>query len=426
MSAAQGTLWIGTQNGLNSLDPKTGRLRAYDTRNGMPANTVACILEDDQGDIWLSTTKGLSKLTPATGTFANYSLVDGLPGNDLTGWATCSKSRRGELFFAGFAGAVAFVPTALQEARLTAPLVLTDFEIDGVKARIGPAHSLERAVAYSERVTLTHQQRNFSVTFAGLRYANPETTRYRYRLDGLDSAWHESPSSIRQATYHNSAGGPLYPACANGGGQRRLADARRLAEYSYSSALVGDLVVSHSSARCLSSLLAWWVVRARVRYVAREVTLQMEARNNERMRIAQDLHDTLLQGLLSASFQLSSCRISSRRSQGPPLLEHVANLLRQLVQGGPQCRPRPADVELRLRGPRARDFRCPGRPADRVDGAVPCRHRRNATAVATGRTHRGVSHCARSHLEFPAPCAGENHRGEPGVLRRQLSADRAR
>ena len=333
-ASREGTLWIGTQNGLNSLDPTTGTMRAYDTRDGMAANPVSCILEDDQGAIWFSSTKGLSKLTPRTGTFANYSLVDGLPGNDLTGWATCSKSGRGELFFAGFSGAVAFVPDALEEEPLTAPLVLTRFEIDGVEAPIGPEQPLGRAIPYAASVTLSHDERNFSVTFAGLRYTRPETARYRYRLEGLDGAWHESPSSIRTATY------TTLPA----------------AEYTLQVQMAGDrgewqqpgisldirvLPPWWSAwwflAACAAAVLAVvsWGVRARVRHVARQVTLQMEARNNERMRIAQDLHDTLLQGLLSASFQLSIVEDQlAPGAQGRPLVERVASLLRQLVAEG--------------------------------------------------------------------------------------------
>jgi signal transduction histidine kinase len=72
-----------------------------------------------------------------------------------------------------------------------------------------------------------------------------------------------------------------------------------------------------------------------VRFVARRITLQMEARSNERMRIAGDLHDTLLQGLLSASMQLSVAEDQlATDSQARPLLGHVSSLLRQLVAEG--------------------------------------------------------------------------------------------
>ncbi|MET0499840.1 MAG: two-component regulator propeller domain-containing protein [Steroidobacteraceae bacterium] len=330
----KGILWIATQNGLNSLDPRTGALRAYDTRDGMPANPVSCILEDDRGDIWLSTTRGISKYSPETGTFSNYSLFVGLRGSDFTGWDACYKGRRGELFFAGFSGAVGFVPTDLQEVVPAAPLVLTDFEIDGFKARIGREQPLERAIAYSERVTLAHTQRNFSITFAGLRYSSPETTRYRYRLEGLDSAWHESPTSIRQATYTTLPAG-------NYTFQVQMAADRgawQMPGISLSLFILPPWWATwwfRTLCALLLAALTWSIVRMRVRYVARKITLEMEARNSERMRIAGDLHDTLLQGLLSASLQLSVVQDQiSPSAKARPLLEHVSNLLRQLVQEG--------------------------------------------------------------------------------------------
>jgi signal transduction histidine kinase len=63
--------------------------------------------------------------------------------------------------------------------------------------------------------------------------------------------------------------------------------------------------------------------------------LQMKARENERLRIAQDLHDTLLQGLLSASFQLSVVHDQLAPESKPrQLLDHVSGLLRRLVIEG--------------------------------------------------------------------------------------------
>jgi len=333
MSSKQ-ALWIATQNGLNSLDPATGKIRAYDAQDGMPANAVSCILEDDRGVIWLSTTRGISKFTPETGTFSNYTLFAGLQGSDFTGWDACDKGRHDELFFAGFSGAVAFVPTALDEAVPAAPLVLTDFEIDGLAARIGPGQPLERAAPFSRNVTLSHAQRNFSITFAGLRYSSPETTRYRYRLQGLDGVWHETPSGIRQATYTTLPWGKY-------DFQVQMATDRgawQVPGISLSLLILPPWWATwwfRTLCALLLAALAWFMVRVRVRYVARKITLQMEARSNERMRIARDLHDTLLQGLLSASMQLSVVQDQiAPTAKARPLLEHVSNLLRQLVQEG--------------------------------------------------------------------------------------------
>jgi signal transduction histidine kinase len=61
----------------------------------------------------------------------------------------------------------------------------------------------------------------------------------------------------------------------------------------------------------------------------------MEARHNERMRIAGDLHDTFLQGLLGASFQISIVQDQlDKDAKARPLLDHVSGLMRQLVDEG--------------------------------------------------------------------------------------------
>ena len=128
----------------------------------------------------------------------------------------------------------------------------------------------------------------------------------------------------------------------------------------------------------------------------------MEARNNERMRIAQDLHDTLLQGLLSASFQLSLVQDQlPPKAKAAPASGTCSEPAATTGSGG-----RNAVRGLRTWNLDSDDLERaigadPGRPADRVDGAVPRRHRRPAPAAPPGRSHGDLSHCARSHLELP-------------------------
>ena len=57
-----GTMWVGSQNGLNKLEPKTGTFTVYTHQDGLAGNAVSCILEDDHGDLWMSTNNGVSRL----------------------------------------------------------------------------------------------------------------------------------------------------------------------------------------------------------------------------------------------------------------------------------------------------------------------------------------------------------------------------
>jgi signal transduction histidine kinase len=63
--------------------------------------------------------------------------------------------------------------------------------------------------------------------------------------------------------------------------------------------------------------------------------IRMEERIAERTRIAQDLHDTLLQGLMSASLQLAVAN-SQLPGDAPakPLVSRVYEMLRQLIEEG--------------------------------------------------------------------------------------------
>jgi signal transduction histidine kinase len=69
--------------------------------------------------------------------------------------------------------------------------------------------------------------------------------------------------------------------------------------------------------------------------VSKQLNLRFEARLAERTRIAQDLHDTLLQGLVSASMQLhvANDQISSD-SPAKPMVGRVMQLMTQVIEEG--------------------------------------------------------------------------------------------
>ncbi len=75
--------------------------------------------------------------------------------------------------------------------------------------------------------------------------------------------------------------------------------------------------------------------RWRVREVQAKLTLRFEERLAERTRIAQDLHDTLLQGLLSASMQLHVANDHlAEESPAKPMVKRVMQLMSQVIEEG--------------------------------------------------------------------------------------------
>lgn len=196
-----GTMWVGTQDGLDKFDPKTGRFKSYYEQDGLSGNVVSCILEDERGNLWMSTNNGLSVFDRSDQTFKHYSVPDGLPGADLTGWGACYKSPSGEMFFGGFSGGVAAHPNSVVDSPYVPRIVLTDFRLFDHPMRVAADSPLSKSIGYTNALRLSHDQDVISLEFSALSYFNPATNRYRYKLEGLDRQWHEVGSDQRLVTY---------------------------------------------------------------------------------------------------------------------------------------------------------------------------------------------------------------------------------
>ena len=196
-----GTVWAATQSGLDKLNPASGRFTNYYTKDGLPSDRVNCILEDHRGNLWMSTNRGISRFDPVASKFKNYFTSDGLPGMDFTGWLTCSTGTTGRMFFGGFSGATSFYPDRVVDNSYVPPIVFTDFRLFGRPVEIGSGSPLTKSISYADNIRLSHRQSTFSVEFAALSYSDALTTRYRYRLDGVDSAWDETANDQRMVNY---------------------------------------------------------------------------------------------------------------------------------------------------------------------------------------------------------------------------------
>jgi signal transduction histidine kinase len=329
-----GTMWVGTQNGLNQFDNRTGKFNVFTEQEGLAGNVVGCILDDGGDELWMSTNNGVSSFNVHNHTFKNYSTADGLPGPDLTGWGACFKSPAGEMFFGGFSGGVAFYPAKIVGNLTMPPIVLTDFRLFGKPPGIGGHSPLTKAISYSQGVTLRHSQSIFSLEFSALSYSHPSTTRYRYRLEPTDGQWNEVASDQRVVTYNTLPPGEYV---------FRAQASNNPGPWSEPGVAFNIHVLPpwwaswwfRTIYSALIAVLAWGAYRYRLRQVASQFNLRLEERVAERTRIARELHDTLLQGFISASMQLHvvDSRIPAD-SSAKPLLHRVLALTEQVVQEG--------------------------------------------------------------------------------------------
>jgi signal transduction histidine kinase/ligand-binding sensor domain-containing protein len=325
-----GAVWAGTANGLNRLDTATGKFAAYYERDGLAGNSVLGVQEDQRGDLWAATNNGLSRFDHGAGAFQNYYVSDGVPADLTSLW----KSRTAEMLLGSYSGLIHFLPDRVALTQYAPPVVFTSFRLNDMPAPIGGDSPLKQSITLTQSLTLSHQQRIFAFEFAALSFAGPSRTRYRYRLEGLEAGWREVDASQRSARYTTLRPGKYV---------FRVESRTNRGAWNENGAAVRieilppwwDTWPFRAFCAVAFCMALWAAYRLRVAQMAGRLNLRFEERLAERTRIAGELHDTLLQGFLSASMQLDVA--ADQVAPDSPVgrqLNHILELMSQVSAEG--------------------------------------------------------------------------------------------
>ncbi len=207
-----GSLWIGTDGGLNKFVRETGQFIVYQEKeglkkDGLPNNSIYGIMEDDDGNLWLSTLKGLSKFDPWREDFRNYDVRDGLQGNEFSQGAYY-KARDGEMFFGGPNGFNSFYPNKITDNPHIPPVMLTDFRLANKPVPIGRGGQVSLPKSITEMtetdvIRLYYKEKVFSFEFAALDFLIPGKNKYGYIMENLDKDWNYVNAEKRFVVYTN-------------------------------------------------------------------------------------------------------------------------------------------------------------------------------------------------------------------------------
>ena len=325
-----GSVWLGAQTGLDRFEPETGQVTHFTQKDGLASNVVSCILEDATGALWMGTSNGLSRLDASRRVFTSYGPGDGLPGPDLSGWGACFRSNDGEMFFGGFSGAAAFRPENIADSSYIPPIALTSFRLFG--EIIPGGHSpLAQAIDYTHALRLSHEQNSFSFEFSALAFGSPATSRYRYKLEGLDKDWHEVGSEERLASYTTLPTGTYRFRVQAATGRGPWSEPGRAIDITILPAWWNAWWFRGLIAMLLgAAVVALYLLR--VRQISQRFAIRLEERVSERTRIARELHDSLLQGVQGLMIRLHAVR---ELLPGRPL--DAAHALKGALQCGDQA-----------------------------------------------------------------------------------------
>ncbi|MFT3751138.1 MAG: two-component regulator propeller domain-containing protein [Agriterribacter sp.] len=186
---AKGVIWFATEGGLCAYKPGENELHIYTSRDGLPAEVVYAILEDDHHNLWISTSKGLARFTPATNAIRTFNKSQGLLTDQFNYRSAC-KDSRGIMYFGSVKGLISFNPDSISNNNFSVPVYITGFQVYNKELPIDAANSsLKQAITFTSKIALTHNQSSFSIDFAAPDYSAPSNIAYAYKMEGLDKGW---------------------------------------------------------------------------------------------------------------------------------------------------------------------------------------------------------------------------------------------
>lgn len=288
--------WVGSTEGLYRQRDDGGWDR-WTTRQGLAEDLVLAIQPDGHGNLWLLGHQGLARFS-----VAGLNAVvegrdgrvrpryaggpDGLAGMEgNSGFPASACEADGTLWFATTRGAVRLDPRRIPALVAPRPIITE-------------AHDLAAAPGSRPTSTLTsHAFVHGTGRALHLRFTAPfpsagHEVHLEYRLEGIDAAWHAADRH-REASYAGLKPGPyrfeVRAAVADGPWHPEVA------QWSFE---VRPLWWERTSVRIgaviMASAIAVWLVLRRLRLQRQLAALhQARAVEDERRRLARDMHDGL-------------------------------------------------------------------------------------------------------------------------------------
>jgi signal transduction histidine kinase len=189
------------------------------------------------------------------------------------------------------------------------------------------------ALAIEDSVRIRSSYKRITLEYTGLSLAAPERVRFRYILDDFDRGWSQ-PVATREAVYTNLGPGSYRFRVIASNSDGLWNGPETSIAFEVEPALWQTWWFKISCV-LLAAALMLVLYRFRLRHLTRQLNMRFEERLAERTRIARELHDTLLQGVLSASMQLhvADDRLPTN-SPVKPLLTRVLELMRDVIDDG--------------------------------------------------------------------------------------------
>jgi signal transduction histidine kinase/ligand-binding sensor domain-containing protein len=365
-----GAMWFATPRGLSSFS--NGQWKTYSTTEGLPSPEVNCLFEDSSGTLWSETSAGLAFL--ASGRFQILHESPDVLREPTVGMAEDKSGR----FWIATADHVLRVPRAkllsgvvktidVREYGQADGLMSTEgvkrsrsvvadsagriwFSLTGGLSVVDPSQIDDNSVPalpHIEAITADNNTailgasvrippspRRITFEYTGLSLAVPARVRFRYLLEGFDSGWSQ-PVAAREAVYTNLGAGSYKFRLVASNSEGLWNGPEAAIGFDVEPTLFETWWFRSAMVLCvgLAALAAYLI---RMRQLTRLLNARFEERLAERVRVARELHDTLLQSFqgLLLRFQTAYALFDSRPADAKDVLGNSIDQTAQAITEG--------------------------------------------------------------------------------------------
>jgi len=320
-------VWIGGDRGLARFDGR--RFHIVLDQAGLTFRGTSGIVETAEGELWLHGAAGITRIPAAevrhVAMDPGYEVRserldyrDGLDGTaeQLRPIPTAVAGSDGRIWFATSTDLYWIDPRAIPRNTLPPRVVIRDL------VAAGTSYSGSRQLELPQRTT------GVQIDFAAMGLSIPERIRFRYQLVGSDTSW-QDVGGRRQAFYTNLGPGSY---------RFRVVAANEDGVWNETGAALAFIIPpTFIQSRWFLALwvcglggTAWMLYRLRLRQVAGRLSARYQVALGERTRIAQELHDTLLQGFTGVSLQVVAA--AARVTEPPEATRALRDVVRLAQQ----------------------------------------------------------------------------------------------
>ena len=353
-------LWVSTEGGLSRIGD--GHVATLSAKNGLPCDAVHWSEEDGDHSVWLYLECGLARVSASeikawvldpnrTVRLTFFNSSDGVEAKSVIFGGASSlvtRSLDGKLWFSVENGLSVVNPEHLPFNKLPPPVHVEQIIAD---RKTYWQNSSGDASAHPKLPPLL---RDLAIDYTALSLVVPEKVHFRFKLEGQDQDWREVVNE-RQVQYSNLRPGNYrfrVIACNNSGVWN---EEGAFTDFAVAPAFWQTNVFR---ALCAVGILAifWTIYRIRVGALERRQTVlekhqaeleqhrteiralneqMVKGQEAERMRIAGELHDGILQQITTVTLRLAKVRAQVPDSEAKT---SVNALQQQLIQIGTEIR----------------------------------------------------------------------------------------